>query len=121
MELRKFIATTIREYLNENKNISNEYIAYHSSNSNITNFNFDDIELKPNSSTRIDGIFFSNKPQQLLITEAIIIVKFLSIIKKLYFLIVSASAERLIAAIIALVYTCEPSTHFLSTFCYLYL
>ena len=63
MELRKFIATAIREYLNENKNTSNEYIAYHSSNSNITNFNFDDIELKPNSSTRIDGIFFSNKPQ----------------------------------------------------------
>ena len=63
MKLRKFIATTIKEYLNENKNNSTEYIAYHSSTSNITNFNFDDIELKPNSSTRIDGMFFSNVPQ----------------------------------------------------------
>ena len=40
-----------------------EFIAYHSTNSKIDNFNFEKIEIKPNSSTRIDGIFFSNVPQ----------------------------------------------------------
>jgi len=40
-----------------------EYIAYHSSNYKINEFDFDKIELKPNSSTRIDGIFFSDLPQ----------------------------------------------------------
>lgn len=41
-----------------------EFIAYHSTDSDIESFNFDDIELKPGSSTRIDGIFFSNIPQK---------------------------------------------------------
>ena len=63
MKLRKFIATTIREYLNEQVNVNKEFIAYHSTNSKIDDFNFDKIELKPNSSTRIDGMFFSNIPQ----------------------------------------------------------
>jgi len=63
MKLRKFIATTIREYLNEQMSNNKEFIAYHSTNSKIDDFDFDKIELKPNSSTRIDGIFFSNIPQ----------------------------------------------------------
>ena len=63
MKLRKFIATTIREFLNEQVSVDKEFIAYHSTNSKIDNFDFDKIELKPNSSTRIDGIFFSNVPQ----------------------------------------------------------
>lgn len=62
MKLRKFI-TTIREFLNEQVSGDKEFIAYHSTNSKIDNFDFDKIELKPNSSTRIDGIFFSNVPQ----------------------------------------------------------
>jgi hypothetical protein len=63
MKLRKFIATTIREFLNEQVNTDKEFIAYHSTNSKIDDFDFDKIELKPNSSTRIDGMFFSNIPQ----------------------------------------------------------
>lgn len=63
MKLRKFIATTIKEYLNEQVNVNKEFIAYHSTNSKIDKFDFDKIELKPNSSTRIDGMFFSNVPQ----------------------------------------------------------
>ena len=63
MKLRKFISTTIREYLNEQMSNNKEFIAYHSTNSKIDDFDFDKIELKPNSSTRIDGIFFSNIPQ----------------------------------------------------------
>ena len=54
MKLRKFIATTIREYLNEQVSSNREFIGYHSTNSKIDNFDFDKIELKPNSSTRID-------------------------------------------------------------------
>jgi len=64
MKLRKFIATTIKEYLNEQVIGNKEFIAYHSTNSKIGNFDFDKIELKPNSSTRIDGMFFSNVPQK---------------------------------------------------------
>jgi hypothetical protein len=60
MRKRKFIATTFKEYLNEQINSRKEFIAYHSTNSKIEDFDFDKIELKPNSSTRIDGIFFSN-------------------------------------------------------------
>ena len=63
MKLRKFSATTIREFLTEQVSGNKEFIAYHSTNSKIDNFDFDKIELKPNSSTRIDGIFFSNVPQ----------------------------------------------------------
>lgn len=63
MKLRKFIATTIKEYLNEQVSGNKEFIGYHSTNSKMDNFDFDKIELKPNSSTRIDGIFFSNVPQ----------------------------------------------------------
>jgi len=63
MKLRKIITTTIREFLNEHVSSNKEFIAYHSTNSKIDNFDFDKIELKPNSSTRIDGMFFSNIPQ----------------------------------------------------------
>lgn len=63
MKLRKFITTTIREFLNEQVSSNKEFIGYHSTNSKIDDFNFDKIELKPNSSTRIDGMFFSNIPQ----------------------------------------------------------
>ena len=63
MKLRKFIATTIREFLNEQVSDNKKFIAYHSTNSKIDDFDFDKIELKANSSTRIDGIFFSNVPQ----------------------------------------------------------
>lgn len=64
MELRKFIHTTIGEFLNEQLSGNKEFIAYHSTDSKIDNFDFDKIELKPNSSTRIDGMFFSNVPQK---------------------------------------------------------
>jgi len=64
MELRKFIVTTIRKCLNEQSINSNEFIAYHSSNSKIDKFDFSKIETKPNSSTRIDGMFFSDTPQK---------------------------------------------------------
>lgn len=60
-KLRKFIATTIKEYLNEQMGSNKEFIGYHSTNTKIDNFDFDKIELKPNSSTRIDGMFFSVK------------------------------------------------------------
>lgn len=60
----RYIMTTIREYLSEQSINSNEFIVYHSSNSKIDNFDFDKIEIKPNSSTRIDGIFFSDTPQK---------------------------------------------------------
>ena len=63
MKLRKIITTTIREFFNEQVSGNKEFIGYHSTNSKIDNFDFDKIELKPNSSTRIDGIFFSNVPQ----------------------------------------------------------
>ena len=46
------------EFINEQVSGNKEFIAYHSTNSKIDNFDFDKIELKPNSSTRIDGIFF---------------------------------------------------------------
>jgi hypothetical protein len=42
----------------------NRFIAYHSTDSIITNFSHKDIETKSSSSTRIDGIFFSNIPQK---------------------------------------------------------
>lgn len=49
-------------FLNEGVN-NKEFIAYHSSYSKINNFDFDKIEIKPNSSTRIDALFFSDTPQ----------------------------------------------------------
>jgi hypothetical protein len=64
MKLRRFIATTIKEYLNEQVNSDKEFIAYHSTDTKIDDFDFNKIELKANSSTRIDGIFFSNIPQK---------------------------------------------------------
>ena len=63
MKRRKFMVTTLTEYLNEEVNSDKEFIAYHSTYSEIDEFDFDKIELKPNSSTRISGIFFSNVPQ----------------------------------------------------------
>ena len=52
-----------KQFVNEQLVNEKEFIAYHSTNSKIDNFDFDKIELKPNSSTTIDGIFFSNVPQ----------------------------------------------------------
>lgn len=63
MKQRKFMVTTLDEYLNEEVNSDKEFVAYHSTYSEIDEFDFDKIELKPNSSTRISGIFFSNVPQ----------------------------------------------------------
>lgn len=63
MKSRNFIATTIRVFLNEQVSGNKEFIGYHSTDSKIDDFDFDKIELKPNSSTRIDGMFFSNVPQ----------------------------------------------------------
>lgn len=52
------------DYTMNNKNNYKEFIAYHSSYTpNIKEFNFDDVITKSNSSTRIDGIFFTNTPQ----------------------------------------------------------
>lgn len=42
MELRKFIATTIREYLNENV-VDKQYVVFHSSNEYFTKFNLSKI------------------------------------------------------------------------------
>lgn len=47
----------------ENYHSTYEFIGYHSTDFKIENFNFNDIQIKANSSTRIDGIFFSNTPQ----------------------------------------------------------
>lgn len=58
------IRKIIRKYLNEYASNDKEFIAYHSTNSIIDEFDFNKIELKPGSSTRIDGIFFSDKPQK---------------------------------------------------------
>jgi len=63
IKLHKFISTIIKEFLNDYVNNGNEFIGYHSTNSKIDNFDFNKIEIKPNSSTRIDEIFFSNIPQ----------------------------------------------------------
>ena len=45
------------------KNI-HEYIAYHSSEDEIDDFNFNEYRGKAGSSTRIDAIFFSDVPQK---------------------------------------------------------
>lgn len=63
MKSRKYIATTIKEHLNEQMGSNKEFIGYHSTDSKIDNFDFDKIETKSNSSTRIDAMFFSNVPQ----------------------------------------------------------
>ena len=47
----------------ENKH-THEYIVYHSSNNEITEFNFDYLGETPGSSTRIDALFFSDIPQK---------------------------------------------------------
>jgi hypothetical protein len=56
---------SFKSFLNETIKTNNnkEFIVYHSTDSKIDEFDFNKIELKPNSSTRIDGIFFSNIPQ----------------------------------------------------------
>ena len=61
--MRQIIKKAIREVLNEGLN-NKEFIAYHSSYSKIDDFDFDKIEIKPNSSTRIDALFFSDTPQK---------------------------------------------------------
>jgi len=56
----------IKKILLESQHYPNkpqEFIAYHSTDYEINKFDFENIELKPNSSARIDGIFFSDIPQ----------------------------------------------------------
>jgi hypothetical protein len=64
-DMRKMIdkVKNFKQFVNEQITNGKEFIAYHSSNSKIDKFDFDKIELKPNSSTRMDGMFFSNIPQ----------------------------------------------------------
>jgi hypothetical protein len=54
----------IKTFENFNEKNIHEYIVYHSTNHIIKEFNFDDIDIGAGSSTRIDGIFFSNIPQK---------------------------------------------------------
>ncbi len=58
--VREIIIKCLNEYLNRD---NKEFIAYHSTDFKIDEFDFDKVELKANSSTRIDGMFFSNVPQ----------------------------------------------------------
>lgn len=58
----EIIEVTELKKLNESET-NKGFTAYHSTNSKIDDFDFSKTELKPNSSTRIDGIFFSNIPQ----------------------------------------------------------
>jgi hypothetical protein len=67
MELRKFIATTIREYLNEQQNVENnieyimeEIIAYHRSPKKIYKFNMSNISTSRNRQGYGYGLYFSN-------------------------------------------------------------
>lgn len=59
-EFRKFIRNTLEESDSVNKH---EYIAYHSTNEIISDFDFE-YRAKAGSSTRIDGVFFSDIPQK---------------------------------------------------------
>lgn len=56
------IKITLKDFLNEQQN-NNVFIAYHSSHDDISNFNHDDISYNPQSSTRMEAIYFSNIPQ----------------------------------------------------------
>ena len=57
MELRKFIATTIREYLNEN--VQQKIIAYHGSN--VLFDEFDDTKIGSNSDVNANGNLNNDK------------------------------------------------------------
>lgn len=65
-EIRQMIdkVKNFKQFVNEQLVSGKEFIAYHSTNTKIDNFDFEKIELKPNSSARIDGIFFSDVPQK---------------------------------------------------------
>lgn len=61
MELRKFIATTIREYLNEELNMNNDSIvAYHRSPKKFYKFDTSNITNKMSRQNYGWGIYFSN-------------------------------------------------------------
>ena len=67
MELRKFIATTIREYLNEQNEVENnieyiseEIIAYHRSPKKFYKFNMSNISTSRNRQEYGYGLYFSN-------------------------------------------------------------
>ena len=64
MELRKFIATTIREYLNEQKtnsdDITEEIVAYHRSPIKFNKFNISNISNNSNRQLSGWGLYFSN-------------------------------------------------------------
>ena len=62
--LKLFEAFTKNSTLNIHSN-KQEIIAYHSTNDEITEFDFNDhIGNNPQSSTRMEGIYFSNVPQK---------------------------------------------------------
>ena len=64
MELRKFIATTIREYLNEQKSnsdvITEEIVAYHRSPNKFYKFDISNVSYKEYRQQSGWGLYFSN-------------------------------------------------------------
>ena len=64
MELRKFIATTIREFVNEAKSnsgyITEEIVAYHRSPKKFNKFNISNISNNNNRQLSGWGLYFSN-------------------------------------------------------------
>ncbi len=64
MELRKFIRTIIREYLNENKSISDiiteEIVAFHRSPKKFNKFNISHISVDSNRQRYGYGLYFSD-------------------------------------------------------------
>jgi hypothetical protein len=61
MELRKFIVTTIREYLNEQTNqFTEEIIVYHRSPKKFYKFNMSNISTSSNRQEYGYGLYFSN-------------------------------------------------------------
>jgi hypothetical protein len=61
MELRKFIAITIREYLNEQNNqFTEEIIVYHRSPKKFYKFNMSNISINSNRLKYGYGLYFSN-------------------------------------------------------------
>ena len=62
MGLRKFIQTTIREYLNETKQVSDneEIVAYHRSTKKFNKFNISNISVDSNRQRYGYGLYFSD-------------------------------------------------------------
>ena len=61
MELRKFIATTIREYLNEQNYINeNVYKVFHGTNDSFDSFDYDKIGTNTEGAWNGVGFYFSD-------------------------------------------------------------